>query len=489
MNEPLVLGIDVGPQSACAVVMETTGRIVAQAQQDLTKEKIIGLPEGYHEQDPTDWWNATRVCLRRVVTMLEAQNRSARTIVAGAVDAASGSVVLLDGNNVPLRNAVTQSDQRARSEAEHVNAVSHSLQRKLGFCFDASFTLPKLLWLARHESETWNKMRRVVHVADYIVGKLTGVFDQSDPSNALKTGFDLIDFEYPGFIESELGIELERLPHVIRTGELVAHVSEQGSADTGLDRTTRIVAGMDLGLASQVASGARRIGDWNTVLDDTLTFKGLTKNPLVDPVGRVCNYLHPLGYWMPSCGSNVGARARDERFPNADKTAFDHAALALAPTALLVYPRVADGESFPINHVDTQPFVQGLAKSDRELYAAYLEGIAYVERLAYAMLKSMGAEIRERIYSSGNGANSIEWMQIRADVLGMETARTQNASAAMGSAIIAASRTLFDSIAEASAQMIKVDRVVTPRNEMVARYSEAYQRFLDALRQRGYIDG
>ena len=58
----------------------------------------------------------------------------------------------------------------------------------------------------------------------------------------------------------------------------------------------------------------------------------------------------------------------------------------------------------------------------------------------------------------------------------------------MGSAIIAASRTLFDNITEASAQMTQIDCLVAPRRDMVSRYDEAYGRFLAACRQRGYVE-
>jgi xylulokinase len=107
--------------------------------------------------------------------------------------------------------------------------------------------------------------------------------------------------------------------------------------------------------------------------------------------------------------------------------------------------------------------------------------------LAYDVVAELGAEVGERIYTTGGGAKSLEWTQIRADILGRELARASNANAAMGCAIIAASQTLFADIAEAAAQMVQIDRVVAPRAAFAARYAESYQRFLGALRQRSYI--
>jgi sugar (pentulose or hexulose) kinase len=483
----LVLGIDLGTQGVRAVVADTSGRVVAHAKSQFARVTIPGLPPGYLEQDPADWWDTTRECLRNVVGQLRDQGRAAGEIVAGAVDSTSGTIVPLDGENRPLRSALMYNDRRAALETDVVNAASEDYCRKLGYRYNSSFALPKILWLARHDPEMWARTRHVAHAADYIVGKLTGVFDVSDQSNVLKTGFDLIDFAWPQFIEKELGIDTRQLPRVIRTGEAIARISKECSEETGLAGMS-IVAGMTDGCADQIASGARAIGDWNTVLGTTLIFKGMTRNLLVDPQGRVYCHLHPMGHWMPGGASNAGARALDERFPNVDRREFDRLALALSPTALTVYPLLQKGERFPINQPDAVGFVEGEPTSDAESYAAHLEGIAFVERLGYQVLHSLGAQIGTRVYTTGGGAQSVEWMQIRADVLNVELARSAHPYAAMGSAIVAASRALFDNIEEASAQMAQLDCLVAPRQDLVPRYREAYRRFLASCRRRGWVE-
>jgi sugar (pentulose or hexulose) kinase len=488
MKNPLVLGIDIGAQGARAVVADITGGVLADVYREFAQLVLPGLSSGYMEQNPDDWWKTVRSCLRQVILELRKQGRTPEEIVAGAVDSISGTVVLLDDDNLPLRPAIRHDDGRALVEAEEVNNESATLRKKLGYRFDSSFALPKILWLARHEPEILKKTRCIANAADYIVGKLTGLFCVTDQNNALKTGFDLLDFSWPSFIESKLGIDTCRLPWVIRSGETIYHVSEECAEETGLAETTRIVAGMTAASANQIASGARHVGDWNTLLGTTLVFKGITKQLLIDPWGRVYSLLHPLGYWMPSTSSNVGLRVLDERFPNMNKSGFNRTAISLAPTSLLVYPLKGKGEHFPFDRPDAESFIEGEAQSEQELYAAHLEGTAYVERLIYGVLRSLGAEIRERIYTTGNGAENLEWMQIRADVLGMECARATYASAAMGSAIIAASRTLFESLEEASTQMTRLACVISPRPNMVLRYDDSYPTFLDACRRHGFVN-
>jgi sugar (pentulose or hexulose) kinase len=488
MQSRLFLGVDVGTRGSRVVVADSRGNAVAHAYQEFATMSLPALPPGYSEQHPADWWDATRRCLQRVVAQLREQGRGASDIVAGAVASNSGNVVLLGAQNQPLRPAIMYDDRRAQTEVAEVNRMSKALRRKLGYRFNSSFGLPKLVWLARHEPKIWDKTCYSVQAADYVVGKLTAIFDASDQSQALKMGFDVMGSKWPPFIERKLGIAVRRLPRVIHAGEVVACISKECAEETGLDPATYIIAGMTSGSAAHIASGARYVGDWNTALGTTLHLKGLAKHLLRDPLGRVYSHLHPMGYWMPGGESSVGARILEARFPNLDKETFNRAAVGLSPTALVAFPLLRKGECFPFIMPDAEGFVEGQAKSEQEHYAAQLEGIACVERLSYEVLKSLGAEIRERIYTTGVGSQSVEWMQIRADVMGVEFARPANASAAMGSAIIAASRTHFSDVFEASAQMVKMDRVVRPRVKMVPRYEELYRRFLEACRQRGYLD-
>lgn len=487
MSDKLVLGIDVGTQGARVVVVDAAGAVVAQASCAWDEVALPDLPAGHIEQHPAAWWDATASCLRQAIAQLNAAGRAASDIVAGAVDSTSGTIALLDENNEPLRPALMYNDRRAQQEADDLNAGAADFCAKVGYRFNSSFALPKLWWLARHEPAVWRRAHRIVHAADYIVGRLTGEFGVTDQSNALKTGFDLVAFAWPGFIEAQLGIAHQRLPRVMRSGTPIASVSAACAAATGLSGSTTIVAGMTDGSADQVASGAHRTGDWNTVLGTTIILKGLTSHLLKDPQGRVYCHLHPQGYWMPGGAGNVGARVLDERFPGVDKKQFDEAALQLSPTDLTVYPLVQTGERFPFVNPAAVGFVERETFDTATLYAAHLEGVACVERLAYDVVRELGAQVGERIYTTGGGARSLPWMQLRADILGRELARAANANAAMGSAIIAAGHGLHADLAHATAAMVQLDSIIQPRPALRPRYDALYERFITALRQRHYL--
>jgi sugar (pentulose or hexulose) kinase len=120
------------------------------------------------------------------------------------------------------------------------------------------------------------------------------------------------------------------------------------------------------------------------------------------------------------------------------------------------------------------------------LYRAYLEGVAYTERWILELVESLGAEVKGPVRATGGGAKSKVWMQIRADVLNRPIARPAITESAMGAAIVAASRTAFGSLGEASAQMARMDLQVGPDAAKAARCEELYQAFRAECVRRGY---
>lgn len=487
MLAPLILGIDIGTLVAAVVVADTNGRVMARANQEFAPPAISDSALGYSWQAPDDWWKAVRTCLHQVVATLHAKECSTSRIVAGAVNSTSGSIVLLDAKNQPVQQALMDNGSRTQAAAPEIDHLSEVLRPNLGYLSKSTFALPKIVWLMQHEPQTWEKTHHVIHVADYIVGKLTRVFDVSSDSLSFKTGFDLLESRWPSFIESELGIDVRRLPRVVGAGEPIAPISKECAAETGLDRKTLIVAGMRSGAAEKIASGAHHVGDWNTVLGSRLTARELTSKSLNDPFEQVYCYPHRLGFWMTETESIGSTDILDHHFSNANKDAFKRATLTLSPTGLSVYPLLQSGKYFPFERSGAIGFIDGEPMSEPEFYVAHLEGIAFTERLSYETLKALGAEIRERVYTSGNPWQSTEWMQIRSDVMNLQCVRAADADAAMGSAIIAASRTLFENIVDAGAAMVHLENAVNPRPEMVPRYEEAFQRFLGVSRQRGYL--
>jgi xylulokinase len=296
---------------------------------------------------------------------------------------------------------------------------------------------------------------------------------------------------------------------VVAPGEVVGEVTTTAAELTGLWPGTPVVAGMTDGCAGQIAAGAVAPGDWNSTLGTTLVVKGVTSSLVRDPKGRIYSHRHPDGHWLPGGASNVGGEVLAVGFPRADLARLDRSAAHACPTDRVVYPLVRRGERFPFVAPHAEGFhipfpgravectsdalpnpasaARQINSDDTVRYAACLEGVAYVERLAYDTLESLGAGVGDTIHAAGGAARSDVWMQIRADVLFRTLLRPREPGAAMGAAILAASRTGFDGLIPAARAMVKVERCFEPRPLVAGLYDERYLCFRSACAERGYV--
>ena len=115
--------------------------------------------------------------------------------------------------------------------------------------------------------------------------------------------------------------------------------------------------------------------------------------------------------------------------------------------------------------------------------------MACLERLGYEVLSGLGAEVGEPVFSAGGGSRSDAWLQMRADTLRKPVARPALTGAAMGAAILAASLAEFGEPGAAVRSMVRIERQVEPRRDVLGAYEEKYALFVEQCRQLGYLGG
>ena len=477
-----VIGIDVGTQGVRVLVVNKYGILVDESHVAFSFPKD-NLLEGQHEQDPDVWWKKTVDCLRKITSHLTPKTQ----IFGITVVSTSGTILPLDEYNRPLHNALMYNDNRSHKFVEEVKEAGHDLELKMGYGFDSSFALPKILWFLRKYPHLNNKTTRFIHPVDYIVGNLTGEFKYTDSSNALKTGYDAIDNCWPKFIENKLNIQLSKLPIVVPPGTLISKTSKLSSEITALPEGIPVYAGVTDGTASHISSGATSLGTWNSSLGTTLVVKGLSEKLLIDPLHRIYSQIHPSGKWLPGGASNTGTEWITNIYKTNNIVELDNKANELLPTNLFYYPLARKGERFPFRRKNAESFIIGNNNNMIELFAAGLEGTAYIERLAYETISNLGGCVKSKIYVTGGGANSDIWLKIRASVLGKTLIKPNISEAAMGAALIAASNTFYDSLDNAADEMVTVNMAIDPDDHLKDLYEEKYRQFLHELYLKDYI--
>lgn len=474
-DAPLVVGIDLGTQSVRVVLLEENGTVAASGAAPLSSIRTDGVR---HEQDPEAWWEAVGKAARQA-----ADGLGGKEIAGLAISSTSGTFLLADAEGSPLTPALMYNDGRAEEEARLAQEAGEEVWSSLGYRMQRSFALPKLLWLLR--SGGGKRAARLVHQADFVASQLAGEPVATDWSHALKTGYDLVNDRWPEEVMEKLEVPVGILPPAVRPGTTIGEVSESAASHTGFPAGTPVRAGMTDGCAAQIAAGALEEGRWNSVLGTTLALKGVTRELLRDPTGAVYCHRHPDGGWLPGGASNTGAGVISEKFPDRDLKELGQKAERHGPATTVVYPLTTEGERFPFANSEARGFQLGEPQDETDYYRAILEGVAFVERLCFVHLESLGAKISGPVALTGGGAKSPVWSQIRADVLGLPVVIPRYSEGSVGMAILA--RAGEGSVAEAAARTSEAVARFEPRKDCGGRLAENFDRLAEAFVERGYI--
>jgi sugar (pentulose or hexulose) kinase len=414
------LGIDFGTSGCRSCVIDAGGRVRAQVRVPLPAPVRDGTAV---TQDPACWWQALDDNLTRLRT-----EHPLDAIAALCLDGTSATLLGCAADGTPLTPALMYNDARAVAAAERIRQHAPSGSAAHG----PAASLAKALWLL--EGPAGGSIRRFLHQADWLLGRLCGRFDVCDENNALKLGYDIVEHCWPGWLDA-LGMPRALLPAVVPAGRPIGTLLPGWCRRWGLPAGTLVASGTTDSTASFLATGAGA-GEAVTALGSTLVLKVLAERPVFVPELGI--YSHRLGdHWLAGGASNSGGAVLARLF---SPQAIEHHTRSLrpdAPTGLDYYPLPAPGERFPVNDPGRQPRLEPRPADDARFFQAILEGIAAIEAEGYRQLAAHGAPYPTRVLTTGGGAANAGWTRIREHLLGVPVRAAEHQEAAYGAALLA----------------------------------------------------
>lgn len=414
------LGIDFGTSGCRACVIDADGRPLAEARTALPAPRRDGAAV---EQDPALWWQALDDTLTRL-----RQTRPLEHIAALCLDGTSATLLGCAADGTPLTPALLYNDARAVAEAARIRDHAPADSAAHG----ASSSLAKALWLLG--TDTGGTIRRFLHQADWLLGRLCGRFDVCDKNNALKLGYDSVARRWPDWL-GMLGLAQDLLPAVVPAGTPIGTLKSEWCTRWGLPAGTVIASGTTDSTASFIATGAGP-GEAVTALGSTLVLKVLADHPVCAP--RFGIYSHRLGeHWLAGGASNSGGAVLAGLFSSDEIARHTQTLQPEQPTGLDYYPLPAPGERFPISDPALPPRLTPRPVDDAVFFQAILEGIAVIEAEGYRRLAELGAPFPTRVLTTGGGAVNAGWTRIRERLLGIPVQAATHQEAAYGAALLA----------------------------------------------------
>lgn len=438
-----VLGIDTSTTATKAVLVDTSGRVVAVGVSAYEYDTPHPL---WSEQSPHLWWRATQ---EAIAAVLASSGVAGESVAAVGLTGQMHGLVLLDAAGEVLRPAILWNDQRTGDECDAIrDTIGRArLIRITGNDALTGFTAPKVLWVRNHEPDLYARVAHVLLPKDYVRLQLTGDYALDRAGGAGTLLFDLAERSWSGEVLEELELPSEWFPATFEGQEVTGVVSSQAAASTGLVAGTPVVGGGGDQAAGAVGTGAIDPGVVTLSLGTSGVVFAATDAPVIEPEGRVHAFCHAVPERWHLMGVMLSAAGslrwfRDTFAPEAAFADLDAEAAGAPPgSGGLFFLPYLTGERTP--HPDplaTGAFTGITVRHGREHFVrAVMEGVAFGLADGMQLMRGAGVADVTQIRASGGGVNSALWRSILADVLGAEIATVNTTEgAAYGAAVLAA---------------------------------------------------
>lgn len=445
-----LIGLDIGTTGCKAIVFDETGGILSQAAREYP---VLTPAPNWAEQDAEQVWSLAWDALREAV----AKNR-ARAPRALALSCQGEAVSAVDRAGRALRHAILGMDTRTGAEnrwlIERFGAAT--LFRRTGMPVHTINTLPKLLWLQRHEPQVWREASQFLLYEDFFLRRLGGPATVSHCLASRTQMYDLAAGDWAGDILDGCGIDAARLASLSPTaGGPVGTLRQDLAAELGLKEEVLLAAGGHDQACAALGSGVIREGLAMVSTGTAEVVEVAMQTPALREAlhaGGISIYRHvvPGLYLAMTLNHSGGLLLRWFRdtcchgeWERARRTGEDPYNLMLAdappgPTGLMVLPHFA-GSGTPTLDTSSKGAILGLtfATTRAALAKAILEGLTFELRINLDLLRDAGIAINE-LHAVGGGARSSLWLQLKADICGVPLRVPQVTEAAcLGAALLA----------------------------------------------------
>ncbi|WP_407158103.1 FGGY-family carbohydrate kinase [Bradyrhizobium sp. STM 3557] len=526
------IGVDVGTSSTRAGVFDEAGNLLASAKYPIQLWQEAG---DIVEQSSAGIWNACVTSVRAAM----AEAAIPPEAVKGIGFDATCSLVVLDGRGQPLtvstsgdhqRNVIVWMDHRAIPEARDINATQDDVLRYVGGSISPEMEMPKLLWLKRHLTSSFDAAGHFFDLADYLTYKATGSLARSMCTVTCKWNYLAHEQRWSASYFERIGLEEFAAERYARIGtEIVAPGTPLGQGlspavaqELGLLAGTAVGAALIDAHAGGIGAIGGRAADGGEVdVRDRLAYimgtsaciMATTREPSFVP-GVWGPYYQGMvpGFWLNEGGQSAAGAAIDHLLRShpsfAEASAAAHnggldvieflerrimarvkhvGEAALLARDLHILPEFLGNRS-PYADPDSRAAIAGL-DLDTDIGALERLFVAGLCGLAYGLADVIDAfaenNVRSRMVVMAGGASRSPLVrQIMADTTGLTVAlpRTQE-PVLLGAAMLGAVASGgFRSLSETMASMSALGRLSDPTDPDLTTFHQRKRRIHKMLR-------
>jgi xylulokinase len=473
----MYLGLDFGTSSVKGVLIDANQKIIATASSPLT----VSRPKpGWSEQNPDDWWKAAN----NVVKQLRKEKPKSIAAVEGiGLSGQQHGATLLDKSGKVLRPCILWNDARSFRECDDLvrrepGAVSLSGNIPL-----AGYTAPKLLWVKKNETKTFNKIAKVLLPKDYIRYRMTGDYasDMSDSSGTY--WLDIAVRKWSDILLNAGSMDADQMPELFEGTDPTGKLTEAVAKDWGMPKRPVVAGGGGDNASSAVGIGA--VDDGSAFVSIGTSGVFFVSNAKFSPNAEkmVHAFCHATPNTWHQMGVILSATASLEWLAGLLNTPAPKLTGALGnklegPSPNLVLPYLS-GERTPVGDAQVRGAILGLGHETnaKSLTHAVMDSIAFALRDSLEALEAGGSQIK-RVMAVGGGTKSELWLKIIATALGVpiDLPAAGEVGGAFGAArmgLIAATGASVKSVCTKP----KIAKTISPERKAMPAYEDHYKRY------------
>lgn len=510
--ENYVVGVDAGTESIRVGIFSSGGQVEGTGV--VSYQSAFPRP-GWAEQSPSDWWESIGIACNNAIN---SSGIPKEQIVSVCVDTTACSVVALDKNYKVLRPSLLWMDARSAPQtneillkgigdpALHVNCNGEGP-------LSAEWMIPKALWIKQNEPDIWNRAAYICEKQDYFNFMLTDRLCASGCNVAARWHWDAevacaaesgsTDGRPVSLLEKiDLKDLLEKWPKsCVPMGDYVGSLTNTAATHLGLCEGISVIQGGPDAYVGMIGLGCVEAGQLALITGSS---------HLHLCVGRERRYA--AGVWGAYNGaplpglcfaeggqSSTGSVMRwarrllsgTDNDPVSYRKLDDEASKVAIGSAGIIGLETFQGSRTPV----TDPLARGaliglsLAHDRSHIWRALMESVCMGTRAALEAMYAAGYGTGAReILVSGGATRTPLWLQMHADVTGLEVVvgRSDN-SPLLGAAILAAvGAGMFASVKEAAGSMVVLSDRVRPNPVAKLQYDklfQVYKRLSPAIRE------
>jgi xylulokinase len=495
-----LMGIDAGTTGCKTCIFDLDGNMIGT---DYREYPCYYPKPGWVEQIPEDM---TPSLFESVRAAIRDAGVPAEDIKALAISTQGSVFGALDADDKLIRPFMGWQDARGVGYMERIlNGEFIDPARYYEISGYPIATVPcitKYMWFKDNESDNFAKTARISHHQDFFL-KEFGAEDWfvNDTATASRTGiFDIDKGEWSAEIVDAIGLDIDKLPRIVKAGEVVGRIPHDVAIQTDLAEGTLLCVGAMDQNCSTMGGGLVEEGAAIAVIGTYGAMYVVSEESRRDP-NRTLIFKNNSGpeNFTVEAASIASASCyrwfRDTICPLEVAMAKEFGALGNAyhlinrqiesvpagSNGLLFLPYLQGASSGP----RADPYARGgflgitLGTTKAEMARAVMEGITLEMRDNVESIRKMGIPV-EGIRVVGGATNSSTWNQMQADMYKVPVSVLEvSETGCLGAALYAGiGLGAYSSLNEAVDRAVRIKAVFEPNPDNYAAYDEAYERFV-----------